>query len=364
MKNSIKYLSLFLLAFFVAANVSAKDFVLVIDAGHGGSDPGAPGKKINEKDINLAVANLFGEKVSKNCKGVKVVYTRPNDRFVDLDVRAQIANNVKADLFVSIHVNSAKNGSTAVGSEVFTLGLHRSDDNLEVAQRENSVIELENDWGLKYNDFDPMSPESYIIFELGQSTYMDKSIEFAEYARKELTTTGQRKDRGVKQAGFLVLVRTAMPSVLVELDFISNPTSENFLASATGQEKLATALYNAFCQYLEAQRPNEQKDISQNETEKQSASASSISTTPSTSTASTAPSTEYRVQILASAKQLSLGSPELKGEKDYDFYYDKGLYKYTIGHCSTQREANALMRKLRQKFPQAFVVKFIDGKRH
>lgn len=231
----------------------ARDFVLVIDPGHGGKDVGARGTKSYEKNINLAVAKLLGDKVKKECKDVKVVYTRDNDTFVSLKDRADIANEAKGDLFISIHVNSvaakAKNRRSVKGAEVYTLGLHKSDDNLAVAMRENSVMSLENDYTETYQGFDPESTESYIIFELSQSLHMDQSIELAELVQESLVDNAGRTDKGVRQAGFWVLWATGMPSILVELDFICNPQQELFLSSSDGQEKLADAIFQGFITY-------------------------------------------------------------------------------------------------------------------
>lgn len=240
---------------FMPLSASARDFVLVIDAGHGGKDVGARGVKAYEKNINLAVAKLFGEKVRKECDDVKVVYTRDNDTFVTLSDRADIANKAGGDLFVSIHVNSVarknRKRRTIAGAEVYTLGLHRSEDNLAVAMRENSVMSLEADQSETYQGFDPESSESYIIFELSQSLYMDKSIEMAELVQRSLVENASRADKGVKQAGFWVLWATSMPSILIELDFISNPTQEKYLASSKGQRELADAIFEGFITYKE-----------------------------------------------------------------------------------------------------------------
>lgn len=235
--------------------LTARDFVLVIDPGHGGKDVGARGTKAYEKNITLAVAKLFGEKVRKEMNDVKVVYTRDKDVEVKLNDRAAIANEAKGDLFVSIHVNSVakknRNRRRISGAEVYTLGLHRSDDNLAVAMRENSVMALEADNAETYQGFDPESSESYIIFELSQSKHMDQSIEMAELVQRSLVDKAGRADKGVRQAGFWVLWATSMPSVLIELDFICNPTQEKFLTSAAGQRKLADAIYEGFKAYKE-----------------------------------------------------------------------------------------------------------------
>lgn len=230
-------------------SLSAQAYTLVIDAGHGGKDPGAIGRKSKEKNINLAVALAFGKLVEQNCPDVKVVYTRKTDVFLELDERANIANRNKADLFVSIHVNStaAKNGPQ--GTETYTLGMHRAADNLEVAKRENSVITLESNYEQKYEGFDPKSSESYIIFELMQDKNMEQSVNFAKLVQQQFKSTAGRVNKGVYQAGFLVLRATSMPSALIELGYINNANEETYLCSAAGQSALAKSIYNAFKAY-------------------------------------------------------------------------------------------------------------------
>ncbi len=240
------------------ATAAGKDaFVLAIDAGHGGRDIGCSSGKNYEKNITLDVAKRLSALVRKRFgDSVEVVMTRNSDVFVPLDRRADIANKAGADLFVSIHVNSvdkrAKGRDKVHGASVYTVGLHKSDANLAVAMRENAVIELEEDYSETYRGFDPNSSESYIIFELSQNRNMEQSIDFASMAQKELIATAGRADKGVRQAGFLVLWATKMPAVLVELDFICNPDAERFLASEKGREKCARALFEAFCRYREA----------------------------------------------------------------------------------------------------------------
>ncbi len=227
-------------------------FTVVIDAGHGGMDAGALGQASKEKDINLRVALAFGKLVEKNMPEVKVVYTRKTDTFVELDERANIANRNKADLFVSIHTNSTaagKAGTTAQGTETYTLGMHRAAENLEVAKRENSVISLESNYEERYEGFDPTSSESYIIFELMQDDYMKQSVRFADLVESQFARTAGRVSKGVHQAGFLVLRNTSMPSALIELGFINNRAEEQFLTSEAGVEKMSRSIYNAFRTY-------------------------------------------------------------------------------------------------------------------
>ena len=238
-----------LIALTLILSLSAQAYTLVIDAGHGGKDPGAVGRKSKEKNINLAVALAFGKLVEQNCPDVKVVYTRKTDVFVELDERANIANRNKADLFVSIHVNSTAAKSGPQGTETYTLGMHRAADNLEVAKRENSVITLESNYEQKYEGFDPKSSESYIIFELMQDKNMEQSVNFAKLVQQQFKSTAGRVNKGVYQAGFLVLRATSMPSALIELGYINNVNEEAYLMSAAGQSAMAKSIFNAFKSY-------------------------------------------------------------------------------------------------------------------
>lgn len=221
-------------------DVRGGNFTVVIDAGHGGKDHGAVGAKTKEKDVNLGVALKLGEMIEKEMKDVNVVYTRKKDHFVTLQGRADIANKARGDLFISIHTNSvdakSKSRKTVNGASVYTLGLKRGEDNFNVAKRENSVIMLEPDYTTTYRGFDPNSTESYIMFELSRDIHMDHSIKVAKEIQKELVSTAGRRDKSVHQAPFWVLVQTSMPAVLVELDFICNPTVEKFLAGNDGQK--------------------------------------------------------------------------------------------------------------------------------
>lgn len=229
-------------------NAQNTKFTLVIDPGHGGHDPGAIGRTSREKDINLAVALKFGEMVSSSYSDVRVIYTRNTDRFISLQERADVANNNHADLFISIHTNSAQSQS-AFGTESFTLGLAKTKGNLDVAMRENSVILLEDDYKSKYKGFDPTSVDSYIMFEFMQDKYLDRSVSLASDIQSYFRTGSGRSDRGVRQAGFWVLYRSACPSVLVEVGFISNPEEERYLSSSAGQRSLAESIYKAFAKF-------------------------------------------------------------------------------------------------------------------
>lgn len=251
----ISLLIIFTLLLIVPATTYAaneKKFTVVIDAGHGGKDTGAIDNGVMEKNINLKVARQLESLIKKRLKNTNVVMTRDNDTYLTLQQRADKANKAQGDIFISIHTNSVdkknKNRSTVEGSSVYTLGLHKDENNLEVAMRENSVIELEKDYEQKYSGFDPMRDESYIIFEMAQKKNLSQSIRFAENIEKELVKSG-RKDRGVHQAGFWVLWATSMPSVLIELDFICNPESAKYISSDKGAKELAEAIFNAVKQY-------------------------------------------------------------------------------------------------------------------
>ncbi|GHT63676.1 hypothetical protein FACS189451_10670 [Bacteroidia bacterium] len=223
--------------------------MLVIDPGHGGKAAGATGKRGKEKDINLAVSKLLKQYISEEHPDVKIIMTRTRDVNVGLDERANIANKANANLFISIHANAVAKNSKLNGCEVYTFGLSRSEENLEVAKRENSVILLEDNYKQKYEGFDPNSSESYIIFEFMQNRFVEQSVSFATMVQKQLVETAHREDLGVKQAEFLVLRKSTMPRVLVELDFISNPEAERFMLSREGQETLARSIGDAFTEY-------------------------------------------------------------------------------------------------------------------
>lgn len=231
------------------AKAKAKKFTLVIDPGHGGHDAGAIGRLTKEKTINLNVALGFGRLVERNCPDVKVIYTRKTDVFIPLHTRADIANRNKADLFISVHTNALPRGHISRGMETYTLGMHRAADNLAVAKRENEVILYEQDYKQRYQGFDPKSSESYIMFEFMQDRNMAQSVELAKCVQRRTTNIARRQNKGVKQAGFLVLRETSMPSCLIELGFISTPDEERFLHSSDGVSLLAEGIYMAFLDY-------------------------------------------------------------------------------------------------------------------
>lgn len=279
-KDATKFGLVFFVFYFLLSGLCLADnpsFIVTIDAGHGGHDPGAVGSFSQEKKINLAIALAFGQMIEKNDPSVKVIFTRKTDVYLTLQERADVANNAHSDLFVCVHTN-ANNNSVASGAETYTLGLTKSKSNLDVAMRENSVILLEDDYKVKYEGFNPNSVDSYIMFECIQDKYLNKSVQIASDIQKNFVSSG-RKDRGVRQAGFWVLHKTAMPSILVEVGYISNPEEEQFLNSEAGQQKMATAIYNAFEKFKheyerQSGRQNYVNAIAQSDTDTQKVAAS------------------------------------------------------------------------------------------
>ena len=356
-----------LLACAFPLQVEAKDFVLVIDAGHGGNDPGAVGKISKEKDINLKVALKVGKLVEDNCKDVKVIYTRKRDVFVTLNRRAQIANEAKADLFISIHTNAVAKNKTVKGKSTWTLGLAKSDDNLEVAKRENAVILYEDDYQTHYEGFNPNSAESYIIFEFMQDQYMSQSVRLASLVQNEFKQTGRRIDRGVHQAGFLVLKATAMPSILVELGFISTPEEERYLNTENGVNTLSKSIYQAFLTYK-----NEQSVALANEETpttkpaKKPESKQQTTTAPKKEKAKAANNnneTVFKLQLFSTSKPLDKNDKRLKGLKNVSYYQEGGLYKYTCGDSANYDEVVRTKQQLASQYKGSFIVAFKNGKK-
>ena len=348
-----------MLVFTLAVALAAKKgFTLVIDAGHGGHDAGALGTFSKEKNINLNVALAFGRLVENNCPGVNVIYTRKTDVFIPLHQRADIANRNKADLFISIHTNALPKGAKAMGLETYTLGMHRASDNFDVAKRENSVILIEKDYKQHYEGFDPSSSESYIMFEFLQDKNMAQSVELAKMVQKRTCAAAARPNKGVKQAGFLVLRETSMPSCLIELGFISTPSEEQFLNSDEGIANMGRGIYQAFCDYLAkydksftvpfnpevSETKEDNKEQPQPEEVKDEAPV-------------------FKVQILTSNVKLKSGSRQLKGRDDADFYKDGNIYKYTVGASTNYNEIYRLRKQLLSKFPEAFIIAFKNGQR-
>lgn len=342
------HIAIVLLAIFccnptVWAQNSGKITTVVIDAGHGGKDPGAIGKHAKEKDIVLKIALKTGQYIEEYLKDVKVIYTRKTDRFVELYKRAEIANTNNADVFISIHCN-AINSTATYGSETYVMGLHKENANLNVAMMENAAILLENNEDDYYGGFDINAPESYISLALKKDNFMEQSVIIADQIQKQFKNRVGRKDRGVKQAGFLVLWRTSMPGILIELGFLSNPTEERFLNSEEGQVYMASAIYRAFKDYKLAYEKENNVE----------AAPKTVSKTK----------VDYRVQFLTSSSELPSSDQKLKGIPEVSSYHQNGLYKYTSGHFGSSNEAASHMKVIRKKgFNDAFIVAFQNNNR-
>lgn len=344
---------LFVLLFFISVpfHASTTPFTLVIDAGHGGKDPGAVNGKAQEKNINLNVALKAGELIEKNCKDVKVIYTRKNDTFIELSKRADIANKADADMFISIHTNAAKSTS-AYGAETFLLGVeeNRTSANFNVAIEENKAILYESDYETTYAGYDPNSPESQIIFEFMQNEHQKESLKMATLVQNKITNNAKRHNRGVHQAGFLVLWRSAMPSILIELGFISNSNDMKYLTSQKGVEELSQSIYLAFNEYLEETRKGQNR-------------VTTISINSDTETEKATDVPVFKVQFLTSKSVIGKNDNRIKGLKDVGYYKDNGLYKYTCGDTSSYEAILETKKEVAKRYTDAFVVAFINEKR-
>jgi N-acetylmuramoyl-L-alanine amidase len=346
----------------IYAQKGSKIKTVVIDAGHGGKDPGASSKYAKEKDIALSVALKTGSYIKKNFPNVKVIYTRTNDKFIPLHKRGEIANSNNADLFISIHCN-ANPSSKIFGTETYVLGIedNRTQMNMDIAMKENAAILLEEDAAVKYDNFDPNSPESLISLTLFQGDKLIKSTVVAEKIQKQFSERVGRKDRSVQQAGFLVLWKTSMPSVLVELGYLSNPKEEKYLRSEEGQIYLASAIYRAFKEY---KKEFEEENNAYDYREK----ALNIDPEKPDPELSTKTTNEdpivYRVQFYASPKKLPLTDTRFKNIKDLSYYDHNGMHKYTSGNFSSRSQANEFKNKMRSEgYSDAFVVVFNNNKR-
>ena len=393
---------------------------VVIDAGHGGKDPGCHGSKYKEKDVALAVALKLGKYIEENMKDVRVVYTRKTDVFIELQQRAEIANKAKADLFICIHCNSAcyrdkklkKDvcNDDAHGAETYVMGIKNEQGKLDVAKRENSSMLLEDNYVQKYEGFDPNSDESYIIMNMFNDTYLDQSLSFASKVQKQYRGKAGRADKGVKRASLWVLWRTYMPSVLTEIGFLTNPEEEQFLGSLKGQDYIASGLFRAFREYKDeiegvakkyeddfekqeayklskedsveveqikaAKKPKEPAPADPDKDKKtDSTKAVEVKKVPEpkkevakeddkkASDVAASPIV-YKVQIASSDKKIPLTSDKFKGVETPGEYEDKGIYKYTAGSFGKQEDALRLQNQLRKNgFKDAFVIAMQDGKR-
>ena len=379
-----------------------RNFTLVIDAGHGGHDAGARGAISMEKNINLSVALQFGRYVEKYMPEVRVIYTRKTDKFVSLIERANIANRANADLFISVHTNALPAGKIARGFETYTLGMHRAKDNLDVAMRENSVISMEKDYKQTYQGFDPKSSESYIIFEFIQGKNMERSVELARIIQRKVCDNANRPDKGVHQAGFLVLRETSMPSCLIELGFITTPDEERILNNSDRVNEIAKSIYDGFAQYRnkydkrvtvpyrplqsgDVEELKEQESQHQVEPQRKNEAQKKVEVLKKTEALKrTEPQKKaevqkrvvaqkkpepkdapvFKLQIFVSDRILRKGDAHFKGETDYESFREGNLVKYTMGASSNYNEIYRLRKSLQEKFPEAFIIAFKNGQKY
>lgn len=381
----------------VTAFAANKRFTLVIDPGHGGHDAGARGAISMEKNINLTVALRFGKYVEQNMPEVRVIYTRKQDVFIPLHERANIANRANADLFISVHTNALPAGKVARGFETYTLGMHRAKDNLDVAMRENSVISMEKGFEQTYEGFDPKSSESYIIFEFIQGKNMERSVDLARMIQRSVCDSGCRPDKGVHQAGFLVLRETSMPSCLIELGFITTPDEERLLNDNAKVDDIAKGIYEAFAKYknkydrsvsvpyraanrqestlpkivpdsykeeAENRRVKKQEPVSRTRASKTDDSDRKADTVASQSRNAPKDAPVFKLQIFVGNRNLRKGDAHFKGETEFDSFQEGNLVKYTLGASTNYNEIYRLRKEKMEKFPEAFIIAFKNGKKY
>jgi N-acetylmuramoyl-L-alanine amidase len=380
--------------FFITSTKAVNQYGIhkvVIDAGHGGHDPGCVNKSTKEKDIALNIAKKLGNYITSNFSDVEVIYTREDDSFVELYRRAQIANENNADLFISIHCNSSPQ-KTSYGTETFVMGLHKSDANLEVAKKENAAILYEDNYTEKYDGFDPNSPEANIIFSLYQNAFLEQSLNFATKIQTQFREKLGRLDRGVKQAGFLVLFKTTMPSVLIEVGFLSNSEEEEYLNSSKGQDNIASAIYNAFKKYKaeneataaksimavrndknkgkDTKQVNHQTDVNikpnlknENIGEKVDVEKNNTNKNSSNDSINSA-NVFFSVQIVTSPVPLKPDSKKFKGVNNIKEYKDNNSFKYVVGNEKSIKEILKIQKDLINKgFKDAFIIAFNGNNR-
>ena len=359
-----------LMCMFVMTSLAAnKRFTLVIDPGHGGHDAGALGAISKEKNINLAVALRFGKYVEQNLPEVRVIYTRTKDVFIPLNERANIANRANADLFISVHTNALPAGKVARGFETYTLGMHRAKDNLDVAMRENSVISMEKDYQQRYQGFDPRSSESYIIFEFIQGKNMERSVDLARMIQRGVCDGANRPDKGVHQAGFLVLRETSMPGCLIELGFITTPDEERLLNNDSRVDDIARGIYEAFAKYKNkydrsVSVPYRAKDSEEVNLPKIVPDQEPAPKTRVVTRAEVADAPVFKLQIFVGSRNLRKGDAHFKGETDYDSFQEGNLVKYTLGASTNYNEIYRLRKEKLDKFPEAFIIAFKNGQKY
>lgn len=381
----------------VTAFAANKRFTLVIDPGHGGHDAGARGAISMEKNINLTVALRFGKYVEQNMPEVRVIYTRKQDVFIPLHERANIANRANADLFISVHTNALPAGKVARGFETYTLGMHRAKDNLDVAMRENSVISMEKGFEQTYEGFDPKSSESYIIFEFIQGKNMERSVDLARMIQRSVCDGACRPDKGVHQAGFLVLRETSMPSCLIELGFITTPDEERLLNDNAKVDDIAKGIYEAFAKYknkydrtvsvpyraanrqestlpkivpdsykeeAENRRVKKQEPVRKTRAAKTDDSDRKADTVASQSRNAPKDAPVFKLQIFVGNRNLRKGDAHFKGETEFDSFQEGNLVKYTLGASTNYNEIYRLRKEKMEKFPEAFIIAFKNGKKY
>ena len=342
-----------------------KPYTVVLDAGHGGKDPGAVGKFSKEKDLNLSLVLKMGELIAERYPDVKVVYTRSTDVFIPLQTRADIANKANADLFISIHTNSAESKAPS-GVETFILGTDRMEANLDVAMRENAVMKLESDYKTTYQGFDPNSIDSYIMFELMQNSYMDQSLRFAEQVQQRFVGHLNRSDRGVRQAAFWVLLKTACPSILFEMGFISNPEEERFLNKPASMAQMANALVNAFGAYTHKQAVRKEASEKSAEEKSPDTQSSDVRSQSSDTLKADALTTNdqrqplhgplFAIQICASKTPLKPNDPQLKGQVCECMKVGE-WYKYYTAADPDRAKVMEARKKLLSLFPDCWIIK-------
>lgn len=401
MCKKVLILAMLLISLVATAGTAPKSFTLVIDAGHGGRDDGACGAISKEKDLTLKYALAFGRLVERECPDIKVIYTRKTDVFVELHERANIANRAKADLFMSIHINALPGKRIARGFQTYTLGKGSSgngiSENLEVAKRENAVILLEDNYKQSYQGFDADSPESSIMFEFMQDKNMEQSVNLAKMLQKNVCAATGRANGGAHQANLAVLRLSSMPGCLIELGFISTPDEERFLNTQQAVNLYSRGLMNALNTYRG--RYDKIVNVSYRITEQQTEDNSKVNTAEPKQTSNSRlqrksedskaetgndincidaeqtsnnkkasePTVEtkpvFKVQILVSNRKLKNGDPHLKGIKDYDFYQESGMCKYTVGESTNYNVIYRLRKQILNKFPEAFIIAFKNGEK-
>lgn len=386
LKNILRYLCFLLPAIstgVLQAQVTAGDIQIrkvVIDAGHGGVDPGVIGKQLKEKNVVLDIALKAGAFINEAHPDVETIYTRDADVFVELTERTNIANRNNADFFISIHANSVPNrrNTSISGFETYILGMDQSDRNMEVAKRENAVISYEKDYATKYEGYDPNSPESFIIFSLMQNSYFDQSLMFASMVQDEMEKGSPvKKNRGIKQQPLLVIWRTAMPSVLIEVGFLSNPDEEELLKKEKTRESIAKCIATAFSNYKmyyeRKHKPGAENTVNAtagntvatgtpNNNRRATATPPPATNTKRTFTTISKSPITYAIQVFVLSVKRPVNAAEFSGLENVRCFPDEQLFKYTTGNYETEEQAQTVCNELRKEYPRAFVVAIQDNK--